>query len=85
MTREEAIEVLQKNYPDSCYSMLREAVDIAIKALSADRPTGKWIPKLSSEDKVKRYECSMCGYVHIKHPYTVEFYCPNCGTDMRNE
>ena len=33
MTKEEAIEVLQKNYPDRCYSMLREAVDIAIEAL----------------------------------------------------
>lgn len=52
---------------------------------SEDRPTGKWIPKLSSEDKVKRYECSMCGYVHIKHPYTVEFYCPNCGVRMFRE
>ena len=33
MNKEEAIEVLQKNYPDSRYSMLREAVDMAIEAL----------------------------------------------------
>ena len=52
---------------------------------STDRPIGKWIPKLSSEDKVRRYECSVCGYVHIKYPYTVEFYCPNCGAYMRGD
>lgn len=51
-------------------------------APSEDRPKGKWIPKLSSEDKVRRYECSICGYVHIKHPYTVEFFCPNCGAKI---
>lgn len=33
MTREEAIDVLKKNYPDSCFELLREAVDIAIKSL----------------------------------------------------
>lgn len=35
MTREEAIEVLRANYPDACYSLLREEVEMAIKALSA--------------------------------------------------
>ena len=34
MTREEAIKTLKSNYPSSCYTMLREAVDIAIEALS---------------------------------------------------
>lgn len=33
MDRKEAIEVLKKNYPDICYTMLREAVDMAIEAL----------------------------------------------------
>lgn len=36
MTREEAIEVLRANYPDACYSLLREAVEMAIKALSVE-------------------------------------------------
>lgn len=35
MTRNEAIDVLKANYPDVCFSELREAVDVAIKALSA--------------------------------------------------
>ena len=36
MTREEAIEVLRANYPDACYSLLREAVDMAIEALEQE-------------------------------------------------
>lgn len=35
MTNSEAIEVLKVNYPDPCYIFLREAVDTAIRALSA--------------------------------------------------
>lgn len=35
MTNSEAIEVLKKNYPDPCFGLLREAVDVAINALSA--------------------------------------------------
>ena len=38
MTREEAIDVLKANYPDPCFSDLREAVDVAIKALKTDVP-----------------------------------------------
>ena len=33
MTREEAIDTLVANYPDRCYELLREAVDMAIEAL----------------------------------------------------
>ena len=33
MTNEEAIEVLNSNYPDPCFELLREAVDLSIKAL----------------------------------------------------
>ena len=35
MTNSEAIEVLKANYPDPCFELLREAVDTAIYALSA--------------------------------------------------
>ena len=38
MTREEAIEVLNSNYPDSCFELLREAVDLSIKALKDAQP-----------------------------------------------
>jgi len=45
MTREEAIDVLKANYPDSCYELLREAVDMAIEALKQpEQKKAKWIP-----------------------------------------
>ena len=34
MTNNEAIEVLRANYPDACFGQLREAVDMAIAALT---------------------------------------------------
>lgn len=37
MTNEEAIDVLKRNYPSSCFEELCKAVDIAIKALSAQQ------------------------------------------------
>lgn len=42
MTREEAIDVLKRNYPSSCFEDLCKAVDIAIQALSA-QPEQQWI------------------------------------------
>ena len=51
MTKEEAIYVLKVNYPDPCFSDLRKAVDVAIKAL--EQPEPKWIPcseRLPEED-----------------------------------
>lgn len=39
MTREEAIDVLQHNYPSACFTDLCEAVEMAIKALRADGDT----------------------------------------------
>lgn len=49
MMVKKAIEVLRANYPDACYEQLREAVDMAIKALEAQ----EWIPcneKLPRDD-----------------------------------
>ena len=41
MNNQEAIETLMANYPDPCYSMLREAVDKAVEAL---KKADEWIP-----------------------------------------
>ena len=40
MKKEEAIDVLKANYPDSCYELLREAVDVAIEALKEEHEIG---------------------------------------------
>lgn len=48
MTNSEAIETLKTNYPDPCFGLLREAVDTAIYALSAQpaeaEEPDRWIP-----------------------------------------
>ena len=47
MTREEAIEAIKCNWPDSRYTILREALDMAISALRqqdvTEKDAGKWI------------------------------------------
>lgn len=42
MDAEKAIEVIKKNYPDSRYTMLREALDLSIKLLEEDAKKEKW-------------------------------------------
>lgn len=43
MTNKEAIKAIRCNYPPSSYSMLREALDLAIKLLEQQEKE-RWIP-----------------------------------------
>ena len=51
MTREEAIEAIKCNWPDSRYTILREALDMAVKALEdvADKNVGK----MTNADRIR--------------------------------
>ena len=49
MTKTDAIDVLKRNYPASCFEDLCEAVDIAIKALSADTDYFEFTERLYKE------------------------------------
>ncbi len=55
MTNQEAIQVLENNYPDSHFSRLREAVNVALQALE------KQIPKKPIEQCCYSVLCSSCG------------------------
>ncbi len=57
MTRKEAIDVLKKNYPDSCFELLREAVDTAFEALAKMEAIQEVIdmPTLWEQDDRCRY------------------------------
>ena len=44
MTKAEAIETIKANYPPENYTMLREALDMAIKALKPDCKTAERNP-----------------------------------------
>lgn len=88
MTREEAIDVLKKNYPDSCYELLKKAVDMAIEALQEpERKKGKWILcenpiyfslRIGDADP---YRCTVC---YMRNDRQTK-YCPNCGAEMEEK
>lgn len=54
MTREEAIEILECNYPESCFKELCEAVDMAMEALSTDSKLVEKILEAGKEGKEVR-------------------------------
>ena len=51
MTREEAIEAIKCNWPDSRYTILREALDMAVKAL--EDVTDKNVEKMTNADHIR--------------------------------
>ena len=51
MTREEAIEAIKCNWPDSRYTILREALDMAVKAL--EDVTDKNVGKITNADRIR--------------------------------
>lgn len=58
MNREEAMNVLKANYPDPCFSDLRKAVDMAIKAL--EQPEPKWISCSERLPEVHKWVLCQC-------------------------
>lgn len=77
LTRNEAIDILKRNYPSSCYTELCKAVDLAIEVLS-EQTTGEWIDDCT---------CSICRWIHEDAKgfalLTNYNFCPNCGIPMR--
>ena len=55
MTREEAIEAIKCNWPDSRYTILREALDMAISALRQQECVGD-VNKSLTLDELRRME-----------------------------
>ena len=51
MTREEAIEAIKCNWPDSRYTILREALGMAVKAL--EDVTDKNVEKMTNADCIR--------------------------------
>ena len=51
MTKEEAIEAIKCNWPDSRYTILRQALDMAVKAL--ENVTDKNVGKMTNADRIR--------------------------------
>ena len=89
MTREEAIQILSTRDAHGVLcgytSGVTEALDMAVEALR-DKPRGEWLLECDGEDECDNlYKCSMCGAECGCEEYDKPNFCPNCGTDMRNE
>ena len=75
MDYQEAIKAIKSNYPPSNYTILREALNIAIKTLE------KQIPKAvqTINDNESYFVCS-CGFtVGYFEDFREHKYCLNCG------
>lgn len=64
MTREEAIHVIQSNRPTSGYTMLCEALDMAIAALR-EQEERRWIPV---EERLPQNYISVLVYIPTAEP-----------------
>lgn len=102
MTKEEAIEKLEWLWnevynEDSDGFDFAKAIDMAIEALSADRPTGKWVLNPNGNDwNIPAWCCSECGCKNNNIGVVTEGigsnpvnwaggkFCPNCGARMEN-
>lgn len=76
-TPQEAIETIKSNWPSSHYTMLCEALEIAIEALE------KQIPKraeLIDRTYDEARKCPNCG--NITSYLGKEFYCKKCGQKL---
>ena len=51
MTRKDAIEAIKCNWPDSRYTILREALDMAVKAL--EDVTDRNVGKMTNADRIR--------------------------------
>ena len=83
MTNYEAIETIKAHYPDERYTMLREALDMAMEVLEAQEPAKPYM----DYDGQDVWRCGKCGN-SLMHPSYYESdedaknhirYCSHCG------
>ena len=84
MTREEAIEAIKCNWPDSRYTILREALDMAVKAL--EDVTDKNVGKMTNADRIRAMSDEELAELIISIPMCVgEDKDLNCEIDVCKE
>jgi len=75
MTNQEAIETIEANYPPENYSMLREALGIAIALLKKQEAKR---PVVREKNGYWDHVCPTCGSLDEELGYEWN-YCPFCG------
>lgn len=79
MTNQEAIETINANYPDERYTMLREALDMAIKALEKRIP--KPVKKPMNVGSHLMGKCPNCFHILTQEDHPA--YCGMCGQKVK--
>lgn len=83
MTNQEAIKAIEDNWPSHNYTMLREALTIAIQAIEkqiAKAPVmGNEVYNSATEEPYKAPSCPMCG----EPTYSCN-WCPFCGQQLKS-
>lgn len=91
---EYALQESQMEIRERCEQGVREAVDMAIEALSAEVVQGEWVRKVKEYNDcdghrfVYWYECDQCGARPPKDTWNNEWhsnFCPSCGARMENK
>ena len=82
MTKEKALEILDL-IPTIGEQV--DALEMAIKALESQRPTGKWINEKDVGNGNRSVECSNCGAGDEQAWLQKVHYCWNCGAKMEVE
>ena len=77
MTRKDAIEAIKCNWPDSRYTILREALDMAVKAL--EDVTDKNVGKMTNADRIRAMSDEelalwICGVYDIEEEHREGYY-----------
>lgn len=86
MTRDEAIKILkterycQEDTP--ILKQVRKAYDMAIEALQADRPKGRWHYSNGKPATIGQSFGVICDQCGTESEYCTNF-CGKCGADMR--
>lgn len=77
---EEAIEAIKSNYPDSRYTVLREALNLAMEALEKAAPLKMNMLSATSETsiEIRLYVCPKCG----EAVELLDKYCSECGQKL---
>ena len=94
MTTEAAIEAIKCNWPDSRYTILREALDMAVKTLEdvTDKDVGKMTNadciRAMSDEELVSFLMRLMGHAQCfaegifpYHPCPQEQNCKQCGID----
>ena len=84
MTRKDAIEAIKCNWPDSRYTILREALDMAVKAL--EDVTEENVGKMTNADRIRAMSDEEMAEFIISIPMCVgEDKDLNCEIDVCKE